>query len=91
MDRISEYGTTYRENYGFEQVLVQSRRRIILELLDKVLPRTVVEVGCGTELLLKQVLEQYGTNSPIEKWVIVEANNEFAKRAEKADFHSDMF
>ncbi len=89
--RISDYGTAYRENYGFEQVLVESRRKIILELLDKILPRTVVEVGCGTELLLKQVLEKYSINSPIEQWVVVEANNEFAKSAEKADFPSGIF
>jgi SAM-dependent methyltransferase len=75
---IAGYARLYAANYGFEAAMVAARRRLLLELLTKLRPRTVVEVGCGTELLSLAARRQ--GLSP-ERWLIVEASGEFARQA----------
>ena len=75
---LAEYVARYNEDSGFERIMVEYRRRLVLERLTALAPRTGVEVGCGSEL----VAAHYPTaHSGFRKWVIVEPSAEFAKAA----------
>ena len=50
-DRAVMYQTAYLADYGFESVMVHYRQQLLLERLDKLRPKIVVEIGCGSELL----------------------------------------
>lgn len=77
-DRIHLYQQRYAENYGFEAVMVESRRKLILEMLRSRKPETVLEVGCGLDSLYVSVDDPaFG----IKKWVIVEPAEKFANEA----------
>jgi SAM-dependent methyltransferase len=75
---ISDYTDAYRAHYGFEATMVAARRRLIIELLAKLRPRTVVEIGCGSELLCRTALP---ATPEIKRWVIVEPSPDFAGQA----------
>lgn len=67
--RISNYEREYAADYRFESVMVQYRQRIILELIEKIRPKSVIEIGCGLELLFDRAIK---LNKQIENWKIVE-------------------
>ena len=73
--RIDEYELTYVADYGFESVLVEGRRAPIVELVERLRPRVVVEVGCGTDLLARHVTRM---TLPVNRWVVVEPSAAFA-------------
>lgn len=79
---IAQYESAYLADYGFESVMVAYRRRMLLERLAQYTPRTVVEIGCGSELLYRHYLEQGGQ---VEQWIIVEPGEQFANTARAAD------
>lgn len=78
---ISQYEQSYLGDYGFEAVMVAYRRRKLLEQLARYLPETVVEIGCGLELLYQDYLDQGGQ---VKQWVIVEPGERFATKARAA-------
>lgn len=78
--RIQNYEKTYTDNYAFEAVMVHYRQQILLELIANLKPRSVVEIGCGQELLYDHVCK---TDSDIESWVIVEPASLFSAIASK--------
>ncbi len=80
--RIHQYGATYLEDHGFESHLVTMRQRLILELLASRLPRVVVEIGCGKDLLFDAVRRGNSkVRDSIRQWVIVEPYQAFAEAA----------
>lgn len=76
--RISRYASAYEENYGFESVLVKARQEMVLERLLEWQPDTVIEAGCGTDLLFPRA-EQIGVR--FRRWVVVEPSPRFAALA----------
>lgn len=43
--RIAEYEKRYMADYGFEAVMVAARQRLILEVLGRIRPKIVLEIG----------------------------------------------
>lgn len=79
---LNEYAAQYKGDYGFERVMVEYRRRLVLERTAAARPRTVLEVGCGSEL----VAAHYPTaDASFRKWIIVEPSSDFAKPAAAAN------
>lgn len=76
---IAHYESAYLEDYGFEAVMVTYRHRLLLERLAFHVPRIVVEVGCGADLLYRHYLDQGGS---VERWIIVEPGEQFANAAQ---------
>ncbi len=75
---IHRYETAYAADYGFEAVMVSYRRQLLLERLRAHRPRTVLEIGCGSELLCGQFFAQGGS---VDQWTIVEPGAGFAQAA----------
>lgn len=80
-DRIENYQTAYFSDYGFERIMVHFRRRLLLERLVKLQPAIVVEVGCGSELLISHWIQNGGAPA---HWLVVEPGKQFAKIATDA-------
>lgn len=79
MTGTQEYAEAYRGDYGFERVVVELRQRQILELITKMAPRIVVEVGCGLSPLF--VPAQRGEIA-FERWIVVEPAGDFVAAAQ---------
>ena len=77
-ERIARYAAAYEGEYDFEAVMVAARQRQVLEFLEAVQPRIVVEAGCGMDLLSVRA-EECGV--PFERWVVVEPSERFAAEA----------
>lgn len=80
-DRIRSYARQYLDDYKFEAKLVDARQKYVLELIKTHQPKTLVEVGCGIDLLYTKALE---LKLPIERWIIVEPSSTFAQVAREA-------
>lgn len=78
---IERYTEDYLAHYGFEQVLVEYRRRVVLEQLSMVRPAVVLEIGCGSELLYQHYLRHA---APLERWVVIEPAPAFCASARRA-------
>lgn len=74
----AEYAKAYSANYGFEAHLVEARQASCLRFLSSCRPRTVLEVGCGTDLLAARTGE---ISLEVDRWQIVEPSQEYADRA----------
>ncbi len=72
--RIAQYQANYFNQYGFEAEMVKYRRKLVMERLAVHKPRTVVEVGCGSELLYQHYAQAAGQ---VECWIVVEPGQEF--------------
>lgn len=79
--RIRCYADDYFADYGFESKLVNARQAFILEIIEKHRPKTLVEVGCGADLLYSRACDM---GLPIEKWIITEPSKIFTKTAREA-------
>jgi len=79
---IASYEKAYHSDYGFESVMVFYRRKFLLERLNILKPKTVLEIGCGSELLYKHYCDQVGL---VDKWVIVEPGRQFAETARSSN------
>lgn len=79
--RALAYQSAYMADYGFERTMVQYRRKLVLERLERYRPTVVVEIGCGSELLYEAWLNQGGES---EHWVTVEPASQFAEQARAA-------
>lgn len=76
---IKQYESAYLADYGFESVMVEYRRKMLLERLRKIQPRVVIEVGCGSEMLYGHYLEHA---APVDCWTIVEPGQQFFELAQ---------
>lgn len=81
-DRAAMYQSAYLADYGFESVMVHYRRELLLERLDKFLPKVVVEIGCGSELLYAAWLRRGGI---AECWIVVEPAEKFVEIARNSN------
>jgi ubiquinone/menaquinone biosynthesis C-methylase UbiE len=66
---IDRYATHYLADYGFEEVLVNYRRELVLQRLMLHRPATVIEVGCGLESLVVPLAQRGGS---WDHWHVVE-------------------
>lgn len=73
MNEIKEYSKNYQSNYEFEKIVVQYRRRKVLECLSKHKHNSVLEVGCGVDSLV-HYMQDY------ENFTVVEPSKEFLKK-----------
>jgi SAM-dependent methyltransferase len=80
-ERAAKYQAAYLADYGFESVMVHYRRNLVLERLEQVRPKRVIEIGCGSELLYERWLELGGS---AESWVIVEPAEQFSEIARQS-------
>jgi SAM-dependent methyltransferase len=76
--RIAKYEKRYLADYGFESVMVAARQRLILELLGRIRPRIVLEIGCGIDMLGARAAK---ARLPVEQWMIVEPAERFFNAA----------
>ncbi len=75
-ERRVPYENAYMADYGFERDMVFARQRTIVELIDSLKPRSVVELGCGDDLLVSK-----SHAGSIKQWIIIEPAEGFAARA----------
>lgn len=80
-NRINQYQENYLNQYGFEAQMVKYRRQLVMERLNAIKPKTVLEVGCGSELLYQHYYQAEGA---VDQWVIVEPGSEFYGIASKS-------
>lgn len=70
---IADYERAYRDS-GFEVVQAAFRKRMLLELLERLRPRRILEVGCGFD-----TLAAHWTGA--ERFTVVEPGAQFSARA----------
>jgi len=75
--RIKGYEKAYADDYGFEKEMVKARQMYIAELILEQKPKTVLEIGCGSEQLFSKLMDY----DFIERWIIVEPSDEFVQAA----------
>lgn len=75
--RAQTYSESYRADYGFEATMVRARQHSTLELMPSNDNLIVVEVGCGTDL----IVERATLTHDFKRWVIVEPSPAFAGAA----------
>jgi len=80
MRDIDSYTHEYLADYGFEREMVHYRKRFVLERILALQPKSVVEIGCGDELLLEAYSELGGK---CRSWTFVEPSHRFANNARK--------
>lgn len=79
---IDSYTEDYMNDYGFEAEMVRYRRAFLMKQFATHAPRTVIEIGCGTEL---QAAAYQAAGGSWDQWVIVEPSDVFAKIARQTD------
>ncbi len=75
---ISSYTSEYIDDFGFEAEMVRYRRKLVLNRLAHHAPRSVVELGCGTDLQAEGYLREGGSWTD---WIVVEPSQTFADHA----------
>ena len=78
---IDDYEKAYLSDYGFEKEMVRYRQQLVIERMLQKKPQTVVEIGCGFDLLFPLYRKRGGD---WKNWVIVEPAREFVQRANDA-------
>ena len=81
-ERIALYEARYTADFGFEAVMVSARQQLLLELLRRLKPGVVLEVGCGTDLLVRHAV---AAGMTFEQWIIVEPGERLAAAAQAAN------
>lgn len=81
-DRIGDYETAYIADFGFEAEMVHYRQRLVCEFLFRNSPKTVLEIGCGDDLLAGRYADAGGA---WDRWTIVEPAEAFSKAALASD------
>jgi 2-polyprenyl-3-methyl-5-hydroxy-6-metoxy-1,4-benzoquinol methylase len=79
--RIAQYPTTYASDYGFERMMVAARRRLLLNVLASSDHDVIVEVGCGSDLLVDSAA---AAGLTWRRWIVVEPAERFAALADQA-------
>ena len=72
------YWSTYNGDYGFEAVMVAARHRLITRIMKEQAPQSIVEIGCGMELVFDRIAE---AELPFCSWLIVEPEPRFLELA----------
>jgi 2-polyprenyl-3-methyl-5-hydroxy-6-metoxy-1,4-benzoquinol methylase len=85
-DRIERYEATYGSDYGFESAMVAARRRLILSMLGSFDHDVIVEVGCGSDLLVDSAA---AAGLSWRRWIVVEPAERFAALAHQATGRHD--
>ena len=75
MRDIKDYTKVYKQN-GFENIQVFYRRKKVLEIINKLKPKRILEIGCGMEPL-------FPFYSNYEKFVVIEPSKDFYENAIK--------
>lgn len=75
-DQLGRYSDAYLSGYDFEKVMVRARQNAMLTFLPAD-TKTVVEVGCGADLLAHRLPEDHD----ISHWIIVEPDEGFVALA----------
>lgn len=70
MRDIEKYTQAYMAD-DFEPTMVEIRRRMLLEQIKQLSPRTILEVGCGLSPLVEHI------NIDFDQMVVVEPSKEF--------------
>ena len=78
--RATVFEGRYASDQGFEAVMVASRQKLIVELIDRLRPTVVIEVGCGLDMLRRAVAK---AGPDIARWIIVEPCVAFVEEAGK--------
>lgn len=68
-ERIERYGDNYLGDSDFEAVCVRYRQRKVIEVLRDAGAATIVEVGCGADLLFDAALAE---GLAVQRWITVE-------------------
>lgn len=79
-ERIALYQQRYSSDYGFEAVMVAARQRLVLEVIERLRPRVVLEAGCGIESLARRAA---AAGLTVDQWLIVEPGERFAAVAKQ--------
>ncbi len=79
---IGDYTQEYMSDYGFEAEMVHYRGLMVQERLEQLAPKTIIELGCGTNLQSRRFFDQGGR---WDSWTIVEPSEVFADHARKED------
>jgi 2-polyprenyl-3-methyl-5-hydroxy-6-metoxy-1,4-benzoquinol methylase len=79
--QINQYQEIYLNQYGFEAQMVRYRQRMVIERLNAIKPKTVIEVGCGADLLYQHYIHRGDT---VDQWIIVEPGTKFYGIASKS-------
>ena len=77
----------YTENYiiaNFEDYQIKYRRKLILDVMSKYNPKTILEIGCGMKPLF-----QYIDDIKYEKYVVVDPSNKFFDNAVRLSRNDD--
>ena len=84
-NRISAYAETYLQDYEFESVMVDSRQRLILELMANKQPMKILEAGCGADLLCSKAIRD---SLNFDRWITIEPSKNFLDKAQST-YQSD--
>jgi SAM-dependent methyltransferase len=76
-----QYAQNYVSGYGFERYMTRARQNCCLRFIENSRPRTVLEVGCGPELLFGRTGDAGGA---LETWVTVEPSQTYGQHAAEA-------
>lgn len=82
---LDDYARKYSAQYEqetFETILIEVRRRQVLESLDRYSHEHVLEVGCGLEPFFVHY-------SGFKKWTVIEPSSTFAEHARSLSGNSD--
>jgi SAM-dependent methyltransferase len=77
-ERIRDYAGSYLADYGFEAVMVAARHRLAIEVIAAHRPASVLEAGCGADLL---ALAAAGAGRDFARWVAIEPSDTFVALA----------
>ena len=75
------YERSYGSDYGFESVMVAARSQLILEILRSSNHDVIIEVGCGSDLLVDSAA---AAGLTWRRWIVVEPAERFAALADQA-------
>ena len=72
---IESYQSAYSSDYDFEREMVRARQKMLRALAEFMSSVSVVEIGCGQEML-------FSTLSDLDIfWIIIEPSKVFAQKA----------
>ncbi len=78
---IDLYASRYSADYGFEEVMVHYRRELLIQRLMLHRPKTIIEIGCGSDPLVT-VLAKRGV--VWDDWHVVEPAAAFVESCRRS-------
>lgn len=74
---IESYQSAYSSDYDFEREMVRARQKMLRHWLEGFGPVSVVEIGCGQEMLFSTLSDL----DSVSNWIIIEPSKVFAQKA----------